>query len=63
MTEPRPVTVLRGVGDMLAGRLRELGVETTQDLLFLLPLRYEDRTRLVPLGELRAGQRAAVRRR
>jgi ATP-dependent DNA helicase RecG len=40
VTEPRPVTVLRGVGDMLAGRLRELGVETTQDLLFLLPLRY-----------------------
>jgi ATP-dependent DNA helicase RecG len=60
VTEPRPVTVLRGVGDMLAERLRELGVETTQDLLFLLPLRYEDRTRLVPLGELRPGQRAAV---
>jgi ATP-dependent DNA helicase RecG len=56
----RPVTVLRGVGDSLAERLRALGVETTQDLLFLLPLRYEDRTRVVPLGELRAGQRAAV---
>ena len=26
-----------------------------QDLLFLLPLRYEDRTRVVPLGELRPG--------
>jgi ATP-dependent DNA helicase RecG len=58
--EPKPVTVLRGVGDTLALRLRALGVETTQDLLFLLPLRYEDRTRVVPLGELRAGQRAAV---
>jgi ATP-dependent DNA helicase RecG len=57
---PRPVTVLRGVGDSLAARLRALGVETTQDLLFLLPLRYEDRTRVVPLGELRAGQRASV---
>jgi ATP-dependent DNA helicase RecG len=55
-----PVTVLRGVGDSLALRLRALGVTTTQDLLFLLPLRYEDRTRVVPLGELRAGQRAAV---
>ena len=41
-------------------RLRALGVQTTQDLLFLLPLRYEDRTRVVPLGELRPGQRAAV---
>jgi ATP-dependent DNA helicase RecG len=57
---PRPVTVLRGVGASLAARLRALGVETTQDLLFLLPLRYEDRTRVVPLGELRPGQRACV---
>ena len=60
MTTPKPVTVLRGVGDALALRLRALGVETTQDLLFLLPSRYEDRTRVVPLGELRAGQRAAL---
>ncbi|MHB8477761.1 MAG: ATP-dependent DNA helicase RecG [Steroidobacteraceae bacterium] len=60
MTPLKPVTVLRGVGDSLALRLRALGVETTQDLLFLLPLRYEDRTRVVPLGELRPGQRAAV---
>ncbi len=60
MIELKPVTVLRGVGDSLAARLRALGVETTQDLLFLLPLRYEDRTRIVPLGELRPGQRASV---
>ncbi|HEY4968477.1 MAG TPA: hypothetical protein VII35_01150, partial [Steroidobacteraceae bacterium] len=60
MTQLKPVTVLRGVGDSLALRLRALGVETTQDLLFLLPLRYEDRTRVMPLGELRPGQRAAV---
>ena len=60
MIDLKPVTVLRGVGDTLAERLRALGVETTQDLLFLLPLRYEDRTRVVPLGELKPGQRAAV---
>jgi ATP-dependent DNA helicase RecG len=58
--EPRPVTALRGVGDALAARLSALGVTSTQDLLFLLPLRYEDRTRVVPLGELRAGDRASV---
>ncbi len=56
----RPVTSLRGVGAALAERLRALGVETTQDLLFLLPQRYEDRTRVVPLGELMPGQRASV---
>jgi len=60
VTVLKPITVLRGVGDSLALKLRALGVLTTQDLLFLLPQRYEDRTRLVPLGELRAGQRAAV---
>ena len=60
MTLLKPVTVLRGVGDTLARKLHALGVETTEDLLFLLPLRYEDRTRVVPLGELLPGQRAAV---
>jgi len=60
LTDPKPVTALRGVGAALSERLLALGVATTQDLLFLLPLRYEDRTRVVPLGELRAGQRAAV---
>jgi len=56
----RPVTALRGVGPSLAQRLQKLGVETVQDLLFLLPLRYEDRTRITPLGALRAGQRAVI---
>ncbi len=60
MTLADPVTALRGVGDALAERLGALGVKSVSDLLFLLPLRYEDRTRVVPLGELRAGQRAAV---
>ena len=47
--ELRPVTALRGVGESLAGKLARLGIETVQDLLFLLPLRYEDRTRVVPM--------------
>ena len=59
-TELRPVTALKGVGDALAGKLAKLGIETVQDVLFLLPLRYEDRTHTVPIGTLRAGDRAAV---
>jgi ATP-dependent DNA helicase RecG len=58
--ELRPVTALRGVGDALAQKLAKLGIETVQDLLFLLPNRYEDRTHLVPIGSLRAGDRAVV---
>jgi ATP-dependent DNA helicase RecG len=56
----RPVTALRGVGDALAQRLQKLGITTVQDLLFLLPLRYEDRTRVAPIGSLSAGERAVV---
>jgi ATP-dependent DNA helicase RecG len=55
-----PVTALRGVGPSLAQRLQKLGLERVQDLLFLLPLRYEDRTRITPLGELRPGDRALI---
>jgi ATP-dependent DNA helicase RecG len=55
-----PVTCLRGVGPRLAQRLQRLHIETVQDLLFHLPLRYQDRTRIVPLGALRPGDEAAV---
>jgi ATP-dependent DNA helicase RecG len=58
--EQRPITAMRGVGNMLAERLQRLGVTQVQDLLFVLPLRYEDRTQIVRLGDLRHGMRAAV---
>jgi len=55
-----PVTVLRGVGSRVAEKLMGLGIETVQDLLFHLPSRYEDRTRIAPLGSLRHGDRVAI---
>jgi ATP-dependent DNA helicase RecG len=58
--ERRPVTSLKGVGPALAKRLARLGIESVADLLFWLPTRYEDRTRVVPIGSLRPGMRAAV---
>jgi ATP-dependent DNA helicase RecG len=58
--ELRPVTSLAGVGESLAARLERLNVRAVQDLWFLLPLRYEDRTRVRPIGELTEGARAAV---
>jgi len=56
----RPVTALRGVGAALAARLERLGVRSVADLLFLLPARYEDRTRVTAIGALTAGMRATV---
>jgi ATP-dependent DNA helicase RecG len=58
--EQRPVTALKGVGEALAARLAALGVQQVQDLLFVLPSRYEDRTSVVPIGALQAGSRAVV---
>ncbi|MCG4452714.1 ATP-dependent DNA helicase RecG [Pseudomonas sp. MMS21-TM103] len=54
------VTALKGVGAALAEKLAKVGLETLQDVLFHLPLRYQDRTRIVPIGELRPGQDAVV---
>jgi ATP-dependent DNA helicase RecG len=54
------VTALKGVGEAMAEKLRKVGLENLQDVLFHLPLRYQDRTRVVPIGELRPGQDAVI---
>jgi len=55
-----PVTELKGVGSALAEKLARLGIASLQDLLFHLPHRYEDRTRIIPMGSLRVGDVAVV---
>ncbi|BBR56502.1 MULTISPECIES: ATP-dependent DNA helicase RecG [Pseudomonas] len=55
-----PVTALKGVGEAMAEKLAKVGLENLQDLLFHLPLRYQDRTRVVPIGALRPGQDAVI---
>ena len=60
VSEQRPVASLRGVGPALAEKLAKLGVTRVQDLLFVLPSRYEDRTQISAIGSLRPGARAVV---
>jgi len=54
------LTRLRGVGPKTAERFAGIGVSSVEQLLFHLPLRYEDRTRLTPLGALRPGMHAVI---
>lgn len=56
----RPLTTLKGVGPALADKLARLGLSTLQDLLFHLPLRYEDRTHRIPIGRLKPGSCAVI---
>lgn len=44
------VTALKGVGGQLAEKLAKIHIHSIQDLLFHLPLRYMDRTRVTPIG-------------
>lgn len=44
---------LTGVGPTLAAKLLKCGISTVQDLLFHLPYRYQDRTRITPIQDLR----------
>ncbi|UXI67888.1 ATP-dependent DNA helicase RecG [Tahibacter amnicola] len=55
-----PVSALPGVGPSLRASLAKLGLSTLQDLWFHLPLRYEDRTRVVSIADLRPGDAAQV---
>ncbi|WP_181918383.1 MULTISPECIES: ATP-dependent DNA helicase RecG [unclassified Wenzhouxiangella] len=56
----RPVGELAGVGPQVASRLKALGITRELDLLFHRPLRYEDRTRIVPMNRVRPETRAQV---
>ncbi len=48
-----PVTNVKGIGPQMAKSLERLGIQTLGDLLFYLPRRYDDYTRLTPINKLR----------
>ncbi len=54
----RPLTTLPGIGAKRAELLARRGLRRLSDLLFLLPSRYDDRSRLARVSELEVGLRA-----
>lgn len=50
-----------GVGPARARLLRGAGILSVEDLLLYLPSRYEDRSRQIPVAQLRDGETAGVR--
>ena len=55
-----PLTSLSGVGAAIAEKLSRIGINNVQDLLFHLPLRYEDRTRVTPIADIRPESFATI---
>ena len=55
-----PVISLTGVGVSIGKRLENLSIHSVQDLLFHLPRRYMDRTRLIPIAALKIDQEALI---
>lgn len=54
------VTSLNGVGNKIAEKLARLNIYSVADLLFHLPIRYEDRTRITKIAELKVGNHVLV---
>ncbi|MEZ5471950.1 MAG: ATP-dependent DNA helicase RecG [Marinicella sp.] len=46
------LTELKGIGKNTAEKLSQLGIDGVMDLLFHLPLRYEDKTKITPIEDL-----------
>ncbi|MEH6358005.1 MAG: ATP-dependent DNA helicase RecG [Pseudomonadales bacterium] len=54
------VSLLSGVGQRTAERLAKLDIHSLQDLLFHLPSRYQDRTRITAIGSLYEGSQVLI---
>ena len=50
------LSALKGLGPSRLESLRAVGICSLRDLLYTLPVRYEDRTRFTPCAEAFAGE-------
>lgn len=51
-----PVQYAKGVGPQLAKKMKKMDISTIEELLYHFPRRYEDRSRLIPIREVRDGE-------
>lgn len=56
-----PITCLKGIGPKRAEFLLRKGIKTILDLIFFTPTRYEDRSRVLPIGKTGEGPAVLVR--
>jgi ATP-dependent DNA helicase RecG len=59
--QENPLQCLKGVGPKGAKTLSRIGLETIEDIIYYFPRCYEDRSRIVPISELRYGEIATIK--
>ncbi|MDM8561111.1 ATP-dependent DNA helicase RecG [Candidatus Parabeggiatoa sp. HSG14] len=55
-----PITTLHGIGTRIAEQLAKLDIHTVEDMLFHLPLRYEDHTQVKSIADLKVGDNTLI---
>ncbi len=55
-----PIRYLKGIGPKRAKTLNKSGINTIEDFLYYFPRRYEDRTNLIPVSQLKEGQNQTI---
>ncbi len=55
-----PITTLHGISEKIAEQLARIDIHTVEDMLFHLPLRYEDHTQIKPLAKLKVGDSVLI---
>lgn len=60
LTLDTPVQYLQGIGPRRSQRLNRIGVEKIRDLLYLIPRRYVDYTKLSKIGDLKIGDEVTI---
>jgi ATP-dependent DNA helicase RecG len=51
---------IKGIGPKNAEKLEKIGISSVQDVLFHLPFRYEDRTKITPIQQIIPGKQSVV---
>ncbi len=54
------LSAIPGMGLKFTSKLQKLGIRTVKDLLWHFPFRYEDYSKIVPIGELAVDQSATI---
>ncbi|MFH0854077.1 MAG: ATP-dependent DNA helicase RecG [bacterium] len=55
-----PIKDVSKIGQAIASRLKRLGIETVEDLIFYFPFRYDDFSEVLKISELKPGIKATI---